>query len=140
MKWITSSLLILTLMACSFHTQPVLPHHPHIAQLKISQHNSQGLLPSRPASATEILQWQAWLQQYSSQFRQRGWLEIKVSELPLWCIQITTQVQQTLALCRYAGAYGQLGKIEYGMNGILDHATAVQAADYLIQTSGEHHE
>ena len=140
MKWITSSLLILTLTACSFHTQPVLPHHSHIAQLKISQRNAQGLSLSRPASAAEILQWQAWLQQYSSQFRQRGWLEIKVSELPLWCIQITTPAQQTLALCRYAGAYGKLGKIEYGMNGILDHAAAVQAADYLIQTSGEHHE
>lgn len=137
MKLMVFCLLIFTLTACSFHTQSILPYQTQIIQLNISQHNTQGLLSSRPATTAEIAQWQAWLQQYSSKFRQRNWLEIKVSELPLWCIQIITQSQQTLVLCRYTGAYGQLGKIEYGMNGILDHIPAVQAADNMIQISGE---
>ena len=137
MNRILPSLLACTLAACSFNAKTILPANQYIVQMEISQRDTQGNLSARPATAAEKAQWQAWLQQYGSSFRKRGWMEIKVSELPLWCIILTNQPQQTFALCRYAGAYGQLGKIEYGMDGILDHAAALHAADKLIKTSGE---
>lgn len=129
--------LILTVFLFSACSQTELPVFDDSVQslLLYLPTQEKGNLAQRTANPVETAAWQNWLAQYGKTFRARKINEFRVSELPRWCIRFNNHQNGETVFCRYGGAHGTNGRIDYGLEVLSDDNEALAAADKLIRNS-----